>query len=179
MKTGQPDIPLLALGRDGVLLGRYGRGAAEMAKIEATDGSSTQLRLPLEAIRTDGDTQPREKLNRTVIGDYARAKKDGAAFPPVIVFHDGENYWLADGFHRTEADRKIGAADVVCEVRPGSQRDAQLYSFGANAAHGLRRTNADKRRAVLAMLADPVWTLWTGAEVARACAVTKIGRAHV
>lgn len=40
-----------------------------------------------------------------------------------------------------------------------SRRDALLYAAGANGAHGLRRTNADKRRAVLLVLAAcPKWS---------------------
>ena len=34
------------------------------------------------------------------------------------------------------------------EVRPGTQRDALLYAISANSAHGLARTQADKRKAV-------------------------------
>ena len=49
--------------------------------------------------------------------------------------------------------------------------DAILYSVGANAAHGLRRTNEDKRRAVMKLLNDPVWAGWASREIARRCAV--------
>lgn len=37
-----------------------------------------------------------------------------------------------------------------------------------------RRTNADKRRAVMAMLADPEWRIWNNSEIARRCAVDEI-----
>ena len=37
----------------------------------------------------------------------------------------------------------------------GTQRDAILWSISANATHGLRRTNEDKRRAVTRLLQDP------------------------
>jgi hypothetical protein len=43
------------------------------------------------------------------------------------------------------------------DVRPGSRRDAVLYSCGANAAHGLQRTNADKELAVRTLLEDEGW----------------------
>lgn len=42
-----------------------------------------------------------------------------------------------------------------------------LYSVGANSDHGLRRTNEDKRRAVLALLEDEEWQTWTDREIAR------------
>jgi hypothetical protein len=72
----------------------------------------------------------------------------GAKFPPVIVFHDGTNYWLADGFHRLEAWKRNGVGSVKAEVKEGSRIDALKFAFGANSSHGLRMTNEDKRNAV-------------------------------
>jgi len=48
----------------------------------------------------------------------------------------------------------------------------------ANAAHGQRRTNADKRKAVMTLLEDEEWGKWTDREIARHCAVdhTTVGR---
>jgi hypothetical protein len=50
-------------------------------------------------------------------------------------------------------------------------RDAVLFSCGANAAHGVPRTNEDKRRAVMKLLQDAEWSGWVDLEIAR--------RAHV
>lgn len=38
-------------------------------------------------------------------------------------------------------------------------------------AHGLRRTNADKRRAVMTLLRDEEWGGWSDREIARRCGV--------
>ena len=54
-------------------------------------------------IRRDGGTQPRKILDQAAVEAYAEAMKKGAVFPPVTVFYDGEEYWLADGFHRMSA----------------------------------------------------------------------------
>jgi|GEM_PF-2957954 len=62
-------------------------------------------------------------------------------------------------------------AELPCDVRQGGLRDAILHSAGANAAHGLRRTNADKRRAVLMLLEDEEWGTWNDSEIGRRCAV--------
>lgn len=62
--------------------------------------------------------------------------------------------------------------DVMADVRQGTQRDAILHSVGANAAHGLRRTNDDKSRAVMVLLNDPEWSKWSAREVAKACGVS-------
>jgi hypothetical protein len=71
---------------------------------------------------------------------------------PLVVFHDDEAYWLAESFYRFSAAREAELETIACEVRSGSLRDAILRSAGANATHGLHRSNADKRRAVLLLL---------------------------
>lgn len=127
--------------------------------------------LALGLIQIDGGTQSRATLNQHVVDDYAAAIKDGASFPPIVVFYDGKKHWLADGFHRFHAFQKLGRETVAADVRQGTRRDAILHSVGANETHGLRRTNDDKRRAVLTLLNDSVWGKWTDREIGRACQV--------
>mgnify|MGYP003848406485 FL=1 len=54
----------------------------------------------IKAIRIDGGTQSREKLDQVVVSEYAELFKEGVEFPPISVVHDGTEYYLADGFHR-------------------------------------------------------------------------------
>jgi hypothetical protein len=108
--------------------------------------------LKIEQIRTDGGTQSRAWIDEGVVGDYAEAMENGATFPDLTVYHDGENYWLSDGYHRLAAARSIYRETISCMVLQGTQADAQWDSFAANATHGLRRSNEDKRRCVLAAL---------------------------
>jgi len=129
--------------------------------------------LELSLILTDGGTQPRASLNPELIKEYAEAMTAGAKFPPAIVFSDGTSYWLADGFHRLEAAKKIGSPTIAVDIRPGNRRDAILHAVGANAIHGLRRSNADKRRAVLTLLSDSVWCQWSNSEIAKQCGVVE------
>lgn len=129
-------------------------------------------RMSLTMIRIDGGTQPRAQTEEDVINDYAEAMKEGAQFEAVILFYDGSAYWLADGFHRVEAAKRAGLLDVAAEVHQGTQRDAILFSVGANDKHGLRRTNADKRRAVERLLRDDEWEQWSDREIAKRCKVT-------
>lgn len=124
------------------------------------------------AVRIDGGTQPRAQINLDVVNDYAEALTAGVSFPAPVVFHDGADYWLADGFHRYHANKKIGAVSLDVEVQQGTVRDAILYSLGANQAHGLRRSNEDKRKAVTTMLQDEEWAKWSNGQVAKTCAVT-------
>ena len=129
-------------------------------------------RLALAAIRTDGGTQMRAQLDGVVIAEYAEAIREGVTFPPLVVVYDGREYWLADGFHRLEAERACGSKEVRVEVRAGTRRDAILCAAQAYAAHGLGRTNADKNRAVLTLLADAEWWAWSDREIARRTGVS-------
>jgi len=128
--------------------------------------------LTLDKIRLDGGTQPRAQLNFLEIGEYTEAMKAGAQFPPVVVFYDGVDHWLADGFHRYHAARQAGLVEIDADIRQGTQRDAVLFSVGVNSAHGMRRTNDDKRRSVTTLLADPEWGKWSDREIARQCNVS-------
>ena len=128
--------------------------------------------LDIDLIRIDGGTQPRAEIKPDTVAEYAEAITNGAKFPPVVVFYDGKDYWLADGFHRRAAHVELGLAEIEADVRQGTRRDAVLYSVGANADHGLRRTNEDKRRAVLTLLNDAEWQKWSDREIARKCGVS-------
>jgi len=108
-----------------------------------------------------------------VVNEYAEAMKAGSEFPPVVVFHDGETHWLADGYHRHAAATSAKAETITADVRQGALRDAVLYAAGANATHGLRRTNDDKRRAVETLLRDAEWSQWSDNEIARRCGVSQ------
>jgi hypothetical protein len=129
--------------------------------------------LRLEQIRTDGGTQPRAQIDWVVVSEYAADMEEGATFPPVVVFYDGSDYWLADGFHRVEAAKSLGLVEIAADIRQGTRRDAVLYSVGANTSHGLRRTNEDKRRAVLTLLNDEEWRGWSDNRIAQLCGVSQ------
>lgn len=128
--------------------------------------------IPLGAVRINGGTQSRVELNQATIAEYVELIRTSVDLPPVITFFDGSTFWLADGFHRFNAHLDAGAIEIASEIRTGTQRDAILFSVGANASHGLRRTNEDKRRAVMTLLNDPEWSTWSSEAIAKACAVS-------
>lgn len=130
----------------------------------------TEKNLLRAAIRIDGNTQARVELDLDTVAEYKAALEAGVQFPPVVVFFDGTDNWLADGFHRyfAYADK----ASIPADVRQGSKRDAVLFSVGANGKHGKRPTNADKRKAVGILLADPEWAAWSNNAIAKACGVS-------
>lgn len=127
--------------------------------------------MKLDQIRIDGGTQARAKMSEETVQTYADALKEGVEFPPVVVFHDGKDYWLADGFNRYYAYKSIGRNEIPADVQRGNILDAKLYACGANATHGQPRTNADKRNAVLMVLSEPAWKGFSAREVAQHCSV--------
>lgn len=123
--------------------------------------------ISVDALILDARAQPRTKLDLLVVGEYAEAMRNGAEFPAVVAFGTKEAAYLADGWHRVHAAREADVGSIAVELRPGDLRDAILYSVGTNAAHGLRRTNADKQRAVSTLLRDDEWGKWSDSEIAR------------
>jgi len=110
------------------------------------------MKLELNKIRVDGGTQSRAILQRNIINEYAELMQSNVEMPPVDIFHDGKNYWLANGFHRFYAKKQISENNdegflpeetINATIHQGTQRDAILFSLGANADHGIRRNNDD------------------------------------
>ena len=130
------------------------------------------MELELASIRLDGGTQSRLELNQEVVNEYAEHMAEGDVFPAVIVFQDGANYWLADGFHRYFAIKKNKGKTINADVQVGTQEEAILFSFTANSNRGLRMTSADKRNIVIRMLTNKTWGGWTDAAIARHVGIT-------
>jgi uncharacterized ParB-like nuclease family protein len=130
--------------------------------------------LAMSLVRTDGGTQARVGINTAVVEEYAEAQRQGAKLPPVVLYHekDGDSYWLADGFHRFHANRLNGHDEILAIVRDGTRRDAVLHAVGANADHGLRRTNEDKKVAVMMLLEDAEWGTWSDNKLAKVSGVS-------
>jgi hypothetical protein len=134
--------------------------------------------FPLELVPTDDAGQSRVAVRPATVREYAKAmarqaKDGGLRFPALLLFTDGEHFWMGDGFHRTLAAREAGLSDFPAELRSGTARDALLSSISANANHGLPRTNADKRKAVTLLLTDGEWLQWSDNEIARLCQVSQ------
>lgn len=91
----------------------------------------------------DLSLQTRAGTDAETINNYAEAMADGAHFPDVTVFTDGERYWLADGFHRVMAAKQNGKATISADVRKGTEDDAVVFGGTANNKQGKRPTRAD------------------------------------
>jgi hypothetical protein len=128
--------------------------------------------IRLQDVFIDERTQLRvDGLQEPVVVEYVEAMENGAIFPAIVVYFDGSQHVLADGFHRVEAYRRRGLETVDAIVYTGTVRDAIEYAIGANLRHGLRATRADKQHAVETMLLDEVWTGWSDREIGKKCGV--------
>ena len=109
-------------------------------------------------------------INKVTVREYAQQMLAHAPFPPVTVFRDANGtLWLADGFHRTAAAELAKLEHISAEVHPGARNDALLFAARGNSQHGLRRSNADKRRAVELVLAS--FPDWSDRKISEACGV--------
>lgn len=129
--------------------------------------------LDLSLIRTDGDTQSRLRTDTDVVDQYAELMKDGVVFPPILVCHDGEDYWLVDGFQRLAAARKLKMKTVSAEVQSGDLQKARWLSYAANKDHGLRRSRDDARRALHKALCHRYAKTQSNVEIARHIGVSE------
>jgi hypothetical protein len=80
---------------------------------------------------------------------------------------------LVDGFHRVAAAKQAGITELPFTEKSGTYREALLFSLGVNSIHGLRRSNEDKRKAVMTLLNDEEWSQWSNREIAHRCGVSK------
>lgn len=119
----------------------------------------------------DAGTQVRVEINKEAVEDYAEAYRSKSKMPPIDVFYDGGKYIVVDGFHRAMGATQAGEKHIRAEVHTGNRDKALLFSLGANNAHGLRRTNADKRNAVF--IAVHKWPRKNNSEIAEMCAVSR------
>lgn len=128
--------------------------------------------LPLGKLHLSARVRCRESLPAEAISRYSEALQNGAEFPPLTVCHDGALYYVSDGFLRAEAYKRVGRSHVLCEIRPGSLREARMAAAAANARHGEPRSLADRRLAVLRCLEDEEASGWTDAQIAQHVSVS-------
>lgn len=120
--------------------------------------------------------QTRAGTDADTIRTYAEAMDDGAQFPDVTVFTDGETYWLADGFHRVLAAKSNGKTAISADVRNGTEDDAVVFGGTANNKQGKRPTMADVQH-FLSMVWERREAIFggtpTGGNLAERCGVSR------
>ena len=131
--------------------------------------------VALTAIVNDGGTQMRAGMDAATITEYLEALADADAwpFPPIVVFRDGEKYWLADGFHCVNAAHRSGKLARSRPMRVGHAAGCcapccRRQCQSRFAAHERRQAGA-----VDVLLRDDEWSQWSDGEIARKCAVSQ------
>lgn len=135
--------------------------------------------IDIGKIRIDGGTQSRKQVYEDTVASYTELLLDGTQMPPPVVFHDGKEYWLADGFHRYHAHKRAAHKTIDCEIHNGTKRDAFIFSRSANAEHGLPRTNEEKRLVIMSLLDDIEYADASEREIGRICKVSHMTVARV
>jgi len=112
--------------------------------------------IEISSLVTEG-LQTRDGLAKSVVKEYAETLQSGGKLPPVEVIRENRPdedgsvrpiYYLVDGYHRIDAAKRCKRTVIDAEVTDGTFTDAVRRVIKANAAHGLRRSNADKRNAL-------------------------------
>lgn len=88
------------------------------------------------------------------VNDIALAIKKKAEIPPIEVYDVADHGMvLVSGFHRLAAHQKLNRKEVLAIVHKGTWEEARIAAAAANKDHlGLKRNQADKRRAVWELL---------------------------
>jgi hypothetical protein len=134
----------------------------------------TPKSLSVDVINISGGTQSRLKIDQDYVEEIYEKMKDEVEYDAVTIFFDGKEYWLADGFHRYHATRKLGKASIKCKITNGLLRDAILYSKSANNNHGLPPTLQDKLNNAKELCDDFEWSGFSNRQIGRICDVSHV-----
>ena len=126
----------------------------------------TTVKLGLLTLDDACQTRATIRLDDDHVEALAAAYSGDATVPPLtcvemadgsLVVVDGYHRWaaLAALMKRAPKAPVLGAVPVVV-VAKGDRELASFHALAANAAHGIRRTNADKRHAIKLALAHPL-----------------------
>ncbi|MBX3442852.1 MAG: hypothetical protein KF774_10630 [Planctomyces sp.] len=129
--------------------------------------------IPLDALDMTAAELVRERLDEPAVERYAEVLREGGELPKLRCFERLGRLLCGDGRHRLEAHRRAGRETIAVTIEPGGPDDALRVACHANAAHGLPRSNADKRRTVELALRHSEWGRMSDGAVAQLCAVSR------
>lgn len=98
----------------------------------------------------DGDLWPRQDMQAYDKTSIVEALQAGTELPPIIV--DKKTKKVVDGFHRTEAYRKLYGPDakIPCIMRAyANESDMYVDAMTLNNSHGKKLTEHDKVRCLI------------------------------
>lgn len=136
-------------------------------------------RIALAEIQMDHGIQCRVGIDMETVSDYVERINAGERAPAIDLFGADGCYWIGDGWHRVMAAQQIKAVSIDAEIHEGGRQDALKHALRANTKHGLRRTNADKRRCVEIAITE--FSTLSSRAIAELCGVDDdfVGRVRV
>lgn len=146
---------------------------ARQTPTEGKEPKSVIVKIEIKKIQFEPDCQIREQVDEAVACEYAGIMKSGFVFPPVDAFIDQKSgdYYIGDGYHRIAAAKGNKDTHIEAIVNPGGKTAAIKCALKANAAHGIRRSSADKRRSISIALRH--YPKLSNVEIAKICAVSE------
>lgn len=136
----------------------------------------TNTKILISAIELNPARQPRVEINKSHVSDMKEHLAAGGELPAIEVYSANGKapYFISDGFHRLEANVLAGYKEIFADVKTGTAFDAFRASLGKNDSHGLKRTNADKRRAITLALEDERLRELSDRAIAEICGVSHV-----
>jgi len=132
-----------------------------------------QSTVRIEELAEDTRFQSRTRTDRATVEEYKELMSEGVDMPPITVALVDDSLFIVDGWHRVQAAKELDWSSIPADVSTMTENEAIWKSAGANQSHGLRRSNADKLRAVETALSSPTSEMMSDREIAR-----KIGVSH-
>jgi len=125
----------------------------------------------LQDVDFNGSPMVRHDIRRDAVSEYMESyKKDKTKMPNIVLFSDEKGrYLIADGMHRFLAMAQLKFKAFPAEVLSGNYESALSYALTANERHGLRRSQADRRRCIEAAIKQ--WPAKSNLAIAGACDV--------
>lgn len=135
--------------------------------------STCTRKVPPSELHFDPRCQSRIAIDSDAVAEYQAAYEAKAEMPPPEVFSVDGALYVVDGYHRVAAAIGAGVSFLrVTIVGEGTMDQAVWRATSANRGHGLRRTNADKRRAVRMALESPIGQEQSSRVIADHCGVS-------
>jgi ParB-like nuclease domain len=92
--------------------------------------------------------QQRFEIELATVEMYAELYQDGHDLGPLVAFWDGDQYLVADGYHRYFAADRAGLTEVPVEVHDGTYRDKPCHDFVYASVHICRPCSISKSSSI-------------------------------
>lgn len=113
--------------------------------------------LALTSVIVDPEIQSRIETDMEHCRFLANELEISGELKPILVFFDGNKYWLANGFHRHYVYTKAGRDQIRAIVVPGTRDNAVVESARKNDDASKGKTLEDKKKSVMMLLRFEEW----------------------